>query len=151
MATVKKAPRQRGLAIVEMALVLPLLFLLLFGLIEYGWLFFKYQQIAGAARHGCRIGVAQGKGNPEVQAAVLDLMTKAKLVPPYTVSDLAIEVNGAAGNVLIAPPGGTVTVRVTIPYTGTGGIELTGFPLPLPADLVGETSMVKEGAPLAPP
>jgi Flp pilus assembly protein TadG len=141
MATVNKLPRKRGLAVVEMALVLPLLFLLLFGLIEYGWLFFKYQQIAGAARHGCRIGVAQGKDSAAVTAAVDDLMTKAKLTGLYTTVI-------TPGEVLTAIPGSTVTVRVSVPYAD---IELTGFPLPLPTDLVGETSMVKEGAPLAPP
>lgn len=141
MATLNRPPRPRGLALVEMALVLPLLFLLLFGLIEYGWLFFKYQQIAGAARHGCRIGVAQGKASDDVNIAVDELMTKAKLTGVYTTTIVPAEV-------LIAAPGSTVSVTVTVPYSD---IELTGFPLPLPTNLVGETSMVKEGAPLAPP
>jgi Flp pilus assembly protein TadG len=141
MATLTKKPRQRGIALVEMALVLPLLFLLLFGLIEYGWLFFKYQQIAGAARHGCRIGVAQGKSSADVDVAINDLMGKAKLTGKFS---RVI----SPGEVLTAAPGSTVTVTVTVPYAG---IDLTGFPLPLPTDLVGATSMVKEGAPLSPP
>jgi Flp pilus assembly protein TadG len=141
MATLKRVPRQRGLALVEMALVLPLLFLLLFGLIEYGWLFFKYQQIAGAARHGCRIGVAQGKASADVTTAVNDLMSKAGLSGKYTTTINPPEV-------LTAAPGSTVSVSVSVKYSD---IELTGFPLPLPTNLVGETSMVKEGAPLTPP
>ena len=49
--------RQRGLAILEMALILPLLFLLIMGVIEYGWLFFKNQQVSAVARSACRYGI----------------------------------------------------------------------------------------------
>ena len=77
-------------------------FLLLFGLLEYGWLFFKYQQIAGAARHGCRIGVAQGKAKADVDFAVDDLMTKANLTGLYNT-------NIDPAEPLIAAPGSTVT------------------------------------------
>ena len=49
--------RRDGLAVVEMAIVLPLLILLTFGMIEYGWLFLRSQEISNAARQGARIGV----------------------------------------------------------------------------------------------
>ena len=48
--------RQSGLATIEMAMVLPLLMLLTLGVIEYGWMFLKSQQITNAARQGARAG-----------------------------------------------------------------------------------------------
>jgi Flp pilus assembly protein TadG len=131
----KKTRRQGGLALVEMALVLPLLVLLLFALIEYGWLFYKYQQINGAARHGCRIGATQPATTAQVNAAIDTMMTGSGLGGSgYTKNVTPVEVLA----------GTTITVTVTVPY---GNITLTGFPLPLPTNLVGEMSMVKEGAP----
>ena len=43
----------------EFAVVLPLLITLLFGIIEFGWLFMVRQSLINAAREGCRIAVLQ--------------------------------------------------------------------------------------------
>ena len=43
-------PRRRGAAMVEMALVLPILIGLTFGAIEYGWMFFRASISAAIAR-----------------------------------------------------------------------------------------------------
>ncbi|OQY05716.1 MAG: hypothetical protein B6I25_05260, partial [Planctomycetales bacterium 4572_13] len=50
----RKNKSHRGTAIVETALVLPLLLLLTFGGIKYGWLFIKWQQITNVTRHVAR-------------------------------------------------------------------------------------------------
>lgn len=42
----------RGQSIVEMAFILPILLVVLFGLIEFGWLIFAYSTISQAARNG---------------------------------------------------------------------------------------------------
>lgn len=47
---------ERGAAMIEFAIVAPLLFLLLFGIVDGGKFFFEYNQIAGAARAGARAG-----------------------------------------------------------------------------------------------
>jgi Flp pilus assembly protein TadG len=47
--------RQRGAVLVEAAIAMPLLFLLIFGMIEFGWIFFQYQDIRQGAREGARI------------------------------------------------------------------------------------------------
>jgi Flp pilus assembly protein TadG len=46
--------RDRGAAAVEFALVLPLLVMILFGIMEFGYAFFIQAQVAGAARVGVR-------------------------------------------------------------------------------------------------
>jgi Flp pilus assembly protein TadG len=53
----RHAPFQRGQSIVEFALVLPLLLLLVFGIIEFGFFLFNKQMITNAAREGARAGI----------------------------------------------------------------------------------------------
>lgn len=46
---------QKGQSIVEMAFMLPILLLVLFGIMEFGWLIFAYSMISQAARNGAEI------------------------------------------------------------------------------------------------
>lgn len=48
----------QGAAAVEFALVSVLLFTLLFGIIQYGYLFFQYQAAAASAHEGARLAAA---------------------------------------------------------------------------------------------
>lgn len=54
---------QRGAALVEFAVVAPLLFLLLFGVIEFGRLVATYTSVSTAAREGARYATATGEGD----------------------------------------------------------------------------------------
>lgn len=45
----------RGQSLVEMALILPLLLVILFGIIEFGWLIFAYSTISQATRNGAEV------------------------------------------------------------------------------------------------
>lgn len=51
---------QRGAAIVEFAIVLPLLVLLFIGICEFGLLWYNSQVIINASREGARAGIARG-------------------------------------------------------------------------------------------
>jgi Flp pilus assembly protein TadG len=51
----------RGQAMLEFALVLPILLLLVFGIIDFGIIFFDNLVITQAAREGARVGVVGGK------------------------------------------------------------------------------------------
>lgn len=55
----KRGPRARarGVAAVEFALVFPLFMAVLFGIIEYGWIFYQRFNLASAVRDGLRTGV----------------------------------------------------------------------------------------------
>lgn len=48
--------RRRGQALVELAIVLPLLVLLLLAAVDYGRVFFYFQQVESAAAAGAQIG-----------------------------------------------------------------------------------------------
>lgn len=53
----KNVKEERGQAMVEMALVLPILLLLVFGIIEFGRVYNSYLEVTNAAREGARAGV----------------------------------------------------------------------------------------------
>ena len=46
--------KEEGQAMVEFALVLPLLLVLLFGIIDFGWLFYNKIDVNNASREGAR-------------------------------------------------------------------------------------------------
>jgi Flp pilus assembly protein TadG len=48
---------ERGQAIIEMALTLPLLLLIVLGVFDFGLMFQKYEVVTNAAREGGRVGV----------------------------------------------------------------------------------------------
>ncbi len=131
-----RAARRRGSAVVEMALLLPLLFLLLFGMIEYGALFWRAQQIASAARHGARVGAMPDGTAAAVTTAVSDMMDELGL--GSTGYGVVLDPNDPA--VLLV--GQTFTVTVSVPYAA---IDLTGFPVPAPTDIQRSSTMAREG------
>jgi competence protein ComGC len=57
--------RQKGQTLVELALVLPIIILILFGILEFGRIFHSYIVITNAAREGVRLG-AVGKPDEEI-------------------------------------------------------------------------------------
>jgi hypothetical protein len=53
--------RSSGQGMVEFSLVAPLFFLMLFGVMEGGWLLFHNHQVSNAAREGARFAVVNGE------------------------------------------------------------------------------------------
>jgi Flp pilus assembly protein TadG len=129
---------RRGTATIELAMVLLLVIPLLFGLIEYGWMFLKAQEIAAAAPDGARIAATEGGTNALVSASIDQAMAQAGLAASgYSIVTVP-------ANVASAAPGTPVKVTVSVTYSG---IAITNIPfyVPTPKDLKGSTSMVKEG------
>ena len=53
--------RESGQAVIEMALILPLLLLLILGIIEFGWILNGQITITAAAREGARTAIVISK------------------------------------------------------------------------------------------
>lgn len=122
--------RARGAAVVEFAVVLPLLLLILFGIIEYGWIFMVRQTLTSAAREGCRVAVLQTATPDLVSARVSSVMDPTGYpegVWQFTTSDIGDEIQW---------------VTVSIPLDA---ISLTGFFGTRDSDIEGKCSMRKEG------
>ena len=127
--------RRSGVAAIEMALLLPLLLTLVFGMIEYGSLFWRAQQVANAARNGARRGIMAGATASNVTTAVDQTMLASGMgTTNYTV--VLTPANPAS-----LASGGSFTVKVTVPYVD---IKLTGFPVPTPTQVVRSVTMAKE-------
>jgi Flp pilus assembly protein TadG len=129
----------RGIILIEMAIVLPLLLLITFAVLEYGWMFTKAGEITNAARHGARIGVRPDSTSDDVSEHVEHLMTAAGFSSEQY--DLTMDPSDPDS----LDPGETFTVRITVSYTH---INLTHFPMPRPAELSAEVTMAKEGPPV---
>jgi Flp pilus assembly protein TadG len=138
MAFLVSQRRRRGGALVEAAFVLPLLALLTFGLIEYGWLFMKANQVTYAARQGARTASLPNATNATVLQSVASQMTQAGLgASGYTVTLTPL-------NVSTVSAGETVRVEISLPYSA---VALTGGSLvPVPPTLSGSVAMSKEGS-----
>jgi Flp pilus assembly protein TadG len=71
----------RGNAVVEFALVVPLLMLILFGITEFGRAWMTVNILAGAAREGCRLAVVTAPDVVAVENRVTDVCTSAGVTP----------------------------------------------------------------------
>jgi Flp pilus assembly protein TadG len=129
LLTINKTSR-RGQALVEFALVVPLLILLLLGIMEFGWLVKNQLTVANAARDGARYA-AVGHTVEDITALINNDTTNV----PGSPGKLTISMNYAdsgtvtysnaladSGTENNAPPGSMVQIIVSIPNQ-----SLTGF------------------------
>jgi Flp pilus assembly protein TadG len=73
---------------VEFALVFPLLLLVMLGIMDFGFLFQRYEVLTAAAREGARVAILPGYTNADVTARVNAYLTAGGLTQPATVSAL---------------------------------------------------------------
>lgn len=100
--------------LIEFALVLPLLLLVLLGIIEFGFVFQRYEVVTNAAREGARIAVLPGYTEADVQARVADYLTTSGLTTTST-NPIVTSVPDT-----VAAGGSTMpSRRVTVTYTYT--------------------------------
>lgn len=131
----RKCDQRRGVVLIEAALVFPILLLLTFGLIEYGWLFLRMESLSNAARRGARVAVTPDATNSDVLSAIGNMMTDSGLGDSgYTVTVSS----------LVVDPGETVTVHIVVP--NYQNIMLTQAPMiPVPDQIERGVTMAKEG------
>lgn len=113
-----RAPDESGAELIEFALVFPLLLLVLLGIIDFGFLFQRYQVVTNAAREGARVAVLPGYSDADVQYRVNQYLQASGLdaVTP-TVGAEVVAVGG--GKCIAVRP---VTVAYPHVYTFVGGI-----------------------------
>jgi Flp pilus assembly protein TadG len=117
--------KKRGAAAVEFAIVAPLFFLLLFGMIEYGRCVLVQQVLTNASREGARRAVLDGTDTLDVENVVEGYLTNASIT-------------GATVTVAPDPPGDAlfgepVTVTVQVPFS-----QVSWLPAPM---FLGNTMM----------
>ena len=132
----QKEDRLRGAALAEAALVMPILLLVTFGAIKYGWLFLKAQQITNAARHGARMIVLPDMEVDDVIASVTELLAQANI----TVNAGEITITPVDPSVLGKP---AFNVHITIP---SDRVDILVVPLfPVVGNIEASVTMAREG------
>lgn len=101
--------RERGAGLAEFALVLPVLLMILFGIIEFGFAFRRSQAIEAAAREGGRLASLSSTSPAEVSARVDEALGSTGFDGPPVVS---VEPSGGC----FGRQGQSVTVTVTVPH-----------------------------------
>lgn len=101
----KPLPRvAKATAVVELAVVLPLVLTLLFGIVEFGWVFMVSQTLTTSAREACRVAILEGTTDQEILAKIDQYMSNTG-------------VGGYAVDISHATPGDpTEVVTLTVPY-----------------------------------
>lgn len=121
----------KGVALVEFAIVLPLLIILVFGIIEFGFIIYDKAMITNASREGARLGIVfrvdptNGEYiSPDtgtVQAMIETKITQylsnhlislGSNTPPPSLSN-----GGITTIVSGTSPGGELTVNIIYPYS----------------------------------
>lgn len=130
---IQSAPR-RGAAVVEFALVSPLLIMLTLGMMEIGRVVMVKQLLINASREGARFAVLPGSTNAEVEAQVVEALQP-------TISGATVSVDPPV--IATAPAGTPITVAVTIPAANVSWIPHPLFTLN--SDIHASTTMRREG------
>ena len=115
---------RRGTAAVEFALVVPVFFLLVFGMIEYGRMVMVQQVITNASREGARVGVLDGSTSSDVSTAVKNYLSAASISGASTTCSPSTPSSAGYGQ--------PVAVTVSVPFRSVSW-------LPTPLFLGGKT------------
>lgn len=107
---------QRGQAVTEFAVILPVLLLVLLAIYQFGVVFNNYIQVTAAAREGARkAAVSRTAGScSSVQTIAINAARAA--APGLTQSKMGVLVSATCTNNAYAP-GTDTTVTVTYPYS----------------------------------
>jgi Flp pilus assembly protein TadG len=128
---------RRGAATIELALVLPLLILLTFGAIKYGWLFLKAQQITNATRYGARLAILPDATTTGVKTAIIDMLALANIsIVPGNITITPVDISSLS-------VGDAVKVQVIVPAANVDIMNVSLFP-PI-ANVGASVTMAKEG------
>ena len=128
---------RNGTVAVEAALVFPLLILLTFGAIKYGWLFLKAQQITNAARYGARLAILPDATTDDVKTAIINMMAASNI----SISPDNITIT--PGDISSSSVGDSIEVRIIVPTESVDIMDVSLFPT---FDNLGASvTMAKEG------
>lgn len=133
MAKRQRRP-ERGAVAVEFALILPVFLAVVFGTIEYGWVFYQQFNLAASVRDGLRQGVTRSQTtSPDPQSTAIQ---KAKAdLQALGIASGAVTLTATYSG---AAPTKTMTLTAVMPYK-----NLIGF-VPTPVRLQYAMTMMLE-------
>ncbi len=143
----RRLKSERGTALLETALTLPLVLLVSVSVFEFGRAYQTWQVLTNAAREGARIAVLPGTTSTDVDARVRQYLTSGALGDPSSAG-----VTVTAGTVDIGTGGAgapTSIVTVTYPFSfmvlqPVASLVVTGSTLGAPITLTANSEMRNE-------
>jgi len=118
--TTRRLRSERGAELIEFALILPLLMFIILGLVDFGFMFQRFEVVTNAAREGARIAVLPGYATADVTARVQNYLTTGGVAVTGTnptVSVTSVPIAAGAGPAL---QGKRVQVTYASPYLFLG-------------------------------
>jgi Flp pilus assembly protein TadG len=103
----KRLRNQRGAALIETAITIPLVLLVSVSIFEFGRAYQTWQVLTNAAREGARVAVLEAYTDADVTTTVRNYLTSGRLTDASTASITVVR------NV---PFGATTASRVTVNY-----------------------------------
>lgn len=100
--------RERGAALLEAAITIPIILLICVGIFEFGRAYQTWQVLTNAAREGARMAILQGSTDSDVTQRVRDYMQGGQL-PNYSTATVTITRN-------VALTGSDTASKVEIDY-----------------------------------
>lgn len=120
---IRRSARPRGNAVLDLALVLPLLLSLTFGAVEYGQAMFIKHALQAAAQDGARAAIVPGADAAAVQDAVDSSMQAAGFSQDKYARPATIEMyhnGGYSSGFASAVPGDGIRVTVQAQWSAIG-------------------------------
>jgi Flp pilus assembly protein TadG len=97
-------------AAVEFAVVAPVLFTVVLGIIEFGRAMMVLELLNNAARSGCRVGTLSGANNNAINTAITNSLAGSGITNTTT----TILVNGTQADVSTASTGDMISVSIAV-------------------------------------
>lgn len=117
---IRRTRSERGAELIEFALVFPLLLLLVLGMVDFGFLFQRYEVLTNAAREGARIAVLPGYSNSDVQSRVCNYVQGGGIPITGSCPNPTNPVITPTDSSIALPSGGTLAAKsVTVTYTNS--------------------------------
>jgi len=132
--------QRRGVTSIEFALVAPLFFVLMLGIIEFGRAFMVMELLNESARQACRQAIVEGTSSAQIKLTATNFLTSVG----FDSSVAGVSVNNTPIDTIEIKTMGAntdMTVQVTVPVSSVTWVP-TGF---LPAgNLAGQFTMRRE-------
>lgn len=117
----KVSSKEKGQAMVEMALILPILILILCGIIDFGWVFYNKLSVSYCSREGARYGIVHAT---DANAAELIESRVLEAAPVNLQDHITVSVTLTNAS---SPRLGDVSVEVTAQIDGLTPVAGTIF------------------------
>lgn len=114
---------ERGSTLIEFALGSGLVFLTLFGILEFGWAIWQYNMVANLAQEGARYAAVHGQNSGSAKtAAQVQTYVQGRAAGMSTVTVTTVPVAGPS----VVAAGNTIQVQVTVPHTRFTSLVTSG-------------------------